>query len=321
MLDVGVLVDDAALDVGNLGIVAPVFVGESEAEAAVVRTTGIEPAAHAHFEGGFGNPERGSDGQLGQRLALDEVHIVGDEAEAVAHVHDGGRGAVSLLGGKHEAGRRCLAHTDAEEVYLQPGLLLRDVGIDFEHVRFEDGSVVAVEIERVVFEERSAAVEALTHKPDSAIERGTLPVALGTEAESVAHHALGGQSRNLVEALAGLFYVHIAQVVEVGGEALGPLGSHHGTQGEFGLGGIPHLPVGLRVFILDVFGHLIFLEVNVFHECRNVGIFHFVEEGHHFRERHVVYMVAQHLLGSHFVAVGHGHVVHLVAEAEDEHVL
>ncbi len=65
---------------------------------------------------------------------------------------------------------------------------------------------------------------------------------------------------------------------------------------------------------------IVVAEINI-DECINILILHLVEVLHHLAERAVIHMIAHYLFCSHFVSVCHGHIVHLVAEAEDKHVL
>lgn len=153
LLVVGVLVDDTSLHVGDLSKVTPILVGQTETEAGVVCSAGIHPAAYTHFKCGLRNPQSRCYWKLRQWLALDEVDIVGDQAEAVAHIYDSGCDAMTLLGCEDKTGCRSLAHADAEEVNLQPWLLLCDIRIDLEHVRLQDRGVVTIEVERVVLQE------------------------------------------------------------------------------------------------------------------------------------------------------------------------
>ena len=64
----------------------------------------------------------------------------------------------------------------------------------------------------------------------------------------------------------------------------------------------------------------IFFEVSL-NECVNVSFLYCFEVFQNFTERTVVYMVAQYLFGGNLVTVSNSHVVHLVAETYDEHVL
>ena len=143
-----------------------------------------------------------------------------------------------------------------------------------------------------------------------------LPVAFGTESVAFSHQALRCQSRNLVEVAA----VGLAQVVEVGGEAFGTLRLQDGTQGEFGLGGIPNFSISFGTSVFQCGVVIVKAEVFVY-QCLHVFILHLCVIFHQLAHGAIVHVVAHALLGLHLVAVGHGHVVHLVAEADDEHII
>ena len=121
---------------------------------------------------------------------------------------------------------------------------------------------------------------------------------------------------NLVEVAA----VGLAQIVEVGGEALGALGLEDGAQSQLGLGGIPYdlVVVGARLLHLGI----VVVEAEVLgNELLDILILDGGVVLHQLADGAVVDVVSQTLLGLDLVAVGNGHVVHLVAEAENEHIL
>ena len=136
LLVVGIFVDDTGLHVCNLSKVTPILIGQTEAEAGVVCAAGIHPASDTHLKCGLRNPQSRSYRELWQRLALDEVDVVGNQAEAVTHINDCRRDAMALLCCEDKTGCRSLAYADAKEVNLQTWLLLCDVGVDLKHVRF-----------------------------------------------------------------------------------------------------------------------------------------------------------------------------------------
>ena len=183
----------------------------------------------------------------------------------------------------------------------------------------EDGAAGAVEVEGVVFEERAAA-QAPVHHPEGAVERGRLPVALGAEADALGHEPLRCQAGYLVEAFKlGVVDVVGAEVVEVGGEGLGALGLEARAYGELGLGGVPY---GL-VSVGAGHGHITLAYIHAVvlgYQGVDVGVGHGLVILHELAHGTVVDMVSQLHLGSHLVAVGHGDIVHLVAEAQHQHV-
>ena len=184
----------------------------------------------------------------------------------------------------------------------------------------QDGGTRAVEIKSVVLEERASALKALAHIPYGTVESGSLPVTLRAETIPFSHETLGRKARNLVKTAARLLHIHISEVIEVGGEALGSGVLEDSPKRKLSLGGIPHLPVGDARLVLN--GRVVLIKPEVFSYKRiHVGIRHSVEIRHHRAERHIVHMIPEPHLGLHLVSVSHGHIVHLVAEADDAAVL
>ncbi len=184
---------------------------------------------------------------------------------------------MTLLGREDETCCRSLANADAEEVNLQAGLLLCDIGADFQHVALKDGCVVTIEVKRVVLKEGSTAFKALTHEPCCTIEASALPVTLSTEAVAVVHQTLRSETWNLIEAMTGLLNINITEVIEVRCEALGTISLQHGTDRKLSLGCIPDLFVFNRRLIFQIVGYLIFLEVDIVHEGIDISILDLVE--------------------------------------------
>ena len=187
---------------------------------------------------------------------------------------------MALLCGEHQSCRRGLAHANAQEVDLQARLLLSNIGVHLQHVGLKDGCVIAVEVQRVVLKERRAAGQSLAHEPCGAVQTGTLPVALGTEAIAVVHQALRRKARDLVEAVSGLFYVDIAKVVEVGCESLGIICLQHRTNGQLSLGGVPDLLILNTLLVLELFVNDILLEVDIMNKGIDILILNLVEVLH-----------------------------------------
>ena len=65
---------------------------------------------------------------------------------------------------------------------------------------------------------------------------------------------------------------------------------------------------------------LVLLEI-LCNECIHVGILHGIEIGHHLAERYIVHVVSEPHFCLYLVTVGNGHIVHLVAETDDAHIL
>ena len=77
---------------------------------------------------------------------------------------------MSLLAGENQASSLALTISNTEEMYLQTWFLFSNVGINFQHVSFKDRCIFAIEVQRVVFKERSSSFQTLAHKPCGAVE-------------------------------------------------------------------------------------------------------------------------------------------------------
>ena len=113
--------------------------------------------------------------------------------------------------------------------------------------------------------------------------------------------------------------VCLTQVIEVGGEALGAFCLQDGAQGQFCLGGVPNYCIicGTTI-VLDI--GVIELEVLVY-QCFHVSVLYLAMIFHQLAGGTIVHVVTHTLLGFHFVTISYGHVVHLVAETDDKHIL
>ena len=99
---------------GDLGEVLEVVDGEGLAEAGVVGTARVDPGrAGGDFQAWFGEPDGAGYGEVGEGLrGVDDVDLVDDHAEAVAHVDERGDDGRAGGSGEDEAGwvgfaRRC----------------------------------------------------------------------------------------------------------------------------------------------------------------------------------------------------------------------
>ena len=152
----GVLVDADVLDAEDFGEVVPVLFGDVVGERAVVCAASENPCTSTNFKVGLRNPQCRCNGEFGQRLGLDALHFLTDEAEPVAEVNDGSLDAVAGLGSEHKAGGLLFADANAEEVNLQFGLVACDERANLQHVALQRRTAVAGEIEGVVLQERTA---------------------------------------------------------------------------------------------------------------------------------------------------------------------
>ena len=69
----------------------------------MVSTTGENPSTCTNLECGLRNPEGAGHGQVGHGLRLDALHLLRNQAEAVAEVNDGGLDATAYLRCEDEA--------------------------------------------------------------------------------------------------------------------------------------------------------------------------------------------------------------------------
>ena len=252
----GIFVDAQHLDLGYLGIVNPVFGCDVVGEAAVVGAAGKDPCCRSYLEVGHRNPQGIGYGELRQWLRLDALHIVHQQTEAVTHIDDGSGDTLAHLGVEDEAGGIAFAYADAKEVDLQTGFVGSNERTDLQHVRLQDARLLAVEVQRVVLQERTAVGQTLCHEPYRAVEGGTLPVAFGTEAIAFSHQALTGKTRNLVEAdEVHVVDIYLTEIVEVGGETFRTLVFQDAADGNLCLGSILHLlPIDLFPTLVDLDG-------------------------------------------------------------------
>ena len=185
----------------------------------------------------------------------------------------------------------------------------------------EDSALLAVEVEGVVLKERASLGKTLGHVPNGAVEGCRLPVAFGAEAIAFLHQTLRSEARNLVEAYEtfAVGIVPAAEVVEVGGEALGTLGLEDGTEGKLSLGCVPDLLLANLLACLAG-NDGIFLVV-LLDEGIDVGVLDLLPVAHEFADGAVVNMITKNLLSSYLVAISNGYVVHLIAETDDKHIL
>ena len=109
------------------------------------------------------------------------------------------------------------------------------------------GTLLTIEIQRIIFQERTAARQTLVHHPYGAVERRRFPVAFCPEAISLRHQTLRSQAWNLVEVAS----IRLTEVVEVCREAFSPLVLQDSTEGKLGLSRIPYLLVSLGRFVFQ----------------------------------------------------------------------
>ena len=114
-------------------------------------------------------------------------------------------------------------------------------------MRLKYGTLLAIEIQRIIFQERAAARQTLVHHPYGAVEGRGFPVAFCPEAISFCHQTLRGEARNLVEVAS----IRLAEVVEVCREAFSSLVLQDSAEGKLGLSRVPYLLVSLGRFVFQ----------------------------------------------------------------------
>ena len=278
------------------------------------------PCTSANFKVGLRNPQCRCNGEFGQRLGLDALHFLTDEAEPVAEVNDGSLDAVASLGSEHEAGGLLFADANAKEVNLQFGLVACDERANLQHVALQRRTAVAGKIEGVVLQERTALGQALLHYPKCAVETSGLPVALCAKTNAFLHQTLRCEAGDLVKtAEVGGGNVGVAKVVEVGGEGGSVFVFEHLTESNFCLSGVANfLPVNLLARLVDLDGVEFLVLLN---ECVNFLLVNLLVILHKRRNGVIVNVIAKTLLKFYAVAVGNCHVVHVHTEHQAAYIV
>ncbi len=173
-------------------------------------------------------------------------------------------------------------------------------------MRAQDGGAGAAEVVGVVLHEGDATGQALAHDLHQAHQQRRLPVALGAEAVAVGHEPLGadaGQLSQATEVLEGVHEGHRAVRGEEGAQAQLDAGriAQRGTPLATGTQRRHHR-VGLVVLGA---------------EALHLGVGDLVHDRHQLVDRVGVAGRAQARLHLDLVAVGVGHLAHVVAEADD----
>ena len=289
-----------ALDLHHLAPVLHHLGGEGGGQHRVVGAAGLDPALDAGEQVGGGLPHDPGHGQVGHlQDGLDDLNVLDDHAQAAAHVDEGDHDAGALLALKHQTGGG-LAVADAQGVDLDAGLFRRDGGAHLQHVGPQRDLLAGLQVIGVVLHEQGAALQALGHLLHDGGHAGHLPVALAAVADAVGHHVLAGQAGELL---------HAVQVLEVVDEGLSPLPLQDLPHGHLFLGLVAH---GVHIVGGEVIAVLVLRHLPV-----DLRLGDGVHGLHQMAHRPVVHLPAQLDLGLHLVALGDGHVPHVVAEADD----
>ena len=276
-----------------------------------MRAAGVDPGFHARLKVRHRPPEVGGHGQLGHGFfVLDALHIVDDEAEARAQVDQRGGDAAPGLGGEHQAGR-VFAVTHGQGQAADGDAAFGDGGADLQHVRLQNALLAGHEVVGVVLEHGGAlgVLHAGGHQLHHAHHAGGLPVALGAEAVALFLQALNGQARKLLER---------AQVAKVGDDGVVVLFHHEALKAQFDLRLHGHMAAEF-LLVAAVEEYVVHVVVLV-HQRVGIRLADGGDVLGDFVDRIGVHGPAQLDLRLDLVALGDGHVAHVVRHAQYAHV-
>ena len=276
-----------------------------------MRAAGVDPRLHARLEVRQGPPEVGGHGQFGHGLfVLDALHIVDDEAEARAKVDQRSGDAAPGLAGEHQTGRVfTVAHGQGQAA--DGHAALGHGGADLQHVRLQNALLAGHEVVGVVLQHGGAlgVLDAGGHQLHHAHHAGGLPVALGAEAVALLLQTLDGQPRKLFER---------AQIAKVGDDGVVVLFHHEALKAQLDLRLHGHVAAELLP-VAAVQEDVVHVVVLVH---QRVGV-RLADGGHVFGDLVDgvgVHGPAQLDLRLDLVALGDGHVAHVVRHAQYAHV-
>ena len=181
-----------------------------------------------------------------------------------------------------------------------------DAGADLQHVRTEAACSGGVEVVGVVLHEGAAPAAAAAHHFKRAHEGGVLPVALGSEAVALRHQPLNRQAGELSQAV---------QVLEGVGKRAIAAGFEEAAQAGLDAGGLAQGVVALAA------GSQIRIEVVAVGilgaERVNLGIAAVPDDLREITDAVGIDRDPEDAFGLDLVALGHGYLAHIVAEAHD----
>ncbi len=228
-------------------------------------------------------------------LALDVVH---NHAETVAHVDDGGEDGGPGLCLEDQTGR-VLPVPDAEGMHLDFRLLAGDGRADLQHVGAHVHAAGGVEVVGIVLHKGGAAVQVRRHGLHNPAQRGDLPVTLRAEPVALPHQVLRGEPGQLAKLL---------QVFKVGVERAELLLLHEFFKRDL----FPRLiPDGFDVFRIHGIESAVLVHLRV-----DFSVGHAVHQADDVFDAVSVNLPAELYLGFDLVALGDGHVAHVVADAQ-----
>ena len=196
-------------------------------------------------------------------------------------------------------------------MYFQFRFCFSNQRTNFQHVSLEDSALFTVEMQSVVFQERTTFRHTLAHEPCGAVQSGGFPVTFCTETITFFHQTLRSQSRNLVK---------VTEVVEVGSKCFGTCIFQDTTESDFCFCRVPHFGISFCSGFFQFRSMVIFFEVSIYH-CLYIFVFHCIVVLHQVVYRTVVYVVTQNLFSGYLVTISNSNVVHLVTETDNQHIL
>ena len=276
----------------------------------MMRTSSQNPGSSTHFKVRLRNPQSRSYRQFRQRFALDTINYINDHTETVTHIHDCGCYTFTLFAGKYQTS--CFTiDTNTQAMYFQFRLVFGNQRTNFQHVRLQNSTLFAIKVQRIVFQEGTTFRHTLTHEPHRTIQSSRLPIAFCTKAITFHHQTLRSQTRNLIE---------FAQIIEVSRKALGSLIFQQTTQSDFSLSRIPYFGISFRTRFFQ-FRIMIILSPIFFDQSFCISVFYGTIINHQIIDRAIIHVIAQSLFGSYLITIGYSHVIHLITEAKDQHIL
>ena len=231
---------------------------------------------------------------------LDALDVLADQAQTAAHVDQADDDRVALAALEHQARRVLLVHADAQVMRFNARLRAGHARADLEHVRAQAVFLARNEVIGVVLHEGGAAGLALGNGLEDRGHRGDLPVALAAVAVALGHQVLGSQTRQLL---------HAVEVLERVGERLAALGVEHLADGNL----LARL-IADRVHVLG--GDVVRLGIDRHHRV-DLFLGHGVHHLDQIAGGPGVHLPAQLGLHLDLVALGDGHLAHVVAKAHD----
>ena len=270
--------------------------------------TGTQPAFSGYLQGGPRLPDGAGHRELGQgATGLDHIHHIHDQTETLPHIGQGDHNRILAGRCGEDQADGILPVSDGERMNLQAGPALCQEGRrDLQHVGTHDLLLARHEVIGVVLHQGAATLEAIPHDVADADQNRGLPIPLCRESVPVGHQPLGADSGQLVQG---------TQVLEVIDGRRGPDLLEHVAHARLLPGGHHQ---GVVPGIKEFGGHIVAALV-VFDQVLDLVILDGPHMGHQFIDRPGVDGDPENAFGLGLVALGHGHIAHVVAPPADLH--